>query len=66
MALLWGVSAYQIEEFKTNMDHAIHDVFEILKKQGAVKPGDKIVFTAGLPFSVRRGTNMLRIEKIPE
>jgi pyruvate kinase len=66
MSLFWGVSAFQIEEFKTNMDHAIHDVFKILKKQGAVKTGDKIVFTAGLPFSVRRGTNMLRIEIIPE
>lgn len=65
MALFWGVSGFQIEQFKSNMDLAIHDVFEILKSSGALKAGDTIVFTAGLPFSNRRGTNMLRIEKIP-
>jgi pyruvate kinase len=66
MALYWGVCGYQIAEFKSNMDHAIHDVFEILKKKGALKSKDMVVLTAGLPFSTRRGTNMLRIEKIPD
>ncbi len=66
MALYWGVSGFQIDQFKSNMDLAIHDVFEILKTGGALKAGDTIVFTAGLPFSTRRGTNMLRIEKIPD
>jgi pyruvate kinase len=37
----------------------------VLKTSGALKAKDTIVFTAGLPFSTRRGTNMLRIETIP-
>ena len=66
MALIWGVAGFQIEAFKSNMDHAIHDVFEILKKKGVLRAKDTIVLTAGLPFSTRRGTNMLRIEKVPD
>jgi pyruvate kinase len=65
MALYWGVSGFKIEQFKSNMDHAIKDVFDVLKTSGALKAKDTIVFTAGLPFSTRRGTNMLRIETIP-
>ena len=62
--LIWGVIPYSLHEFGDNMDEAIADVLNIIKRKGPVKKGDKIVITAGLPFHSRRGTNMLRIEEI--
>jgi pyruvate kinase len=65
MALYWGVSGLIVPEFKENIDDAITDVSNTLKKTGLVSSGNRIVVTAGLPFSLRRRTNMLRIEEIP-
>jgi pyruvate kinase len=62
--LVWGVKPYSLHEFGDNMDEAITDVLNIIKRKGPVKKGDKIVITAGLPFHSRRGSNMLRIEEI--
>ena len=64
MAILWGVQAVKVDEFKDNIDEAIEDVENDLIKIGVVRPGDKVIITAGLPFSLRRGTNMLRIEEV--
>ena len=64
MAILWGVQAVKVDEFKDNIDEAIADVENDLIKIGVVRPGDKVIITAGLPFSLRRGTNMLRIEEV--
>ena len=64
MAIFWGVQAIKIEEFKDNIDEAIEDVENHLVKLGLVHPGDKVIVTAGLPFYLRRGTNMLRIEEV--
>jgi pyruvate kinase len=36
----------------------------MLRAKGIVAPGDTLVFTAGLPFYKKRGTNMLRIETV--
>ena len=62
--LFWGVIPYSLHEFADNMDEAITDILSIIKRKTPVKKGDKIVFTAGLPFHTRRGTNMMRIEEI--
>jgi pyruvate kinase len=62
--LVWGVIPYSLHEFGDNMDEAITDILNIVKRRSPVKKGDKIVITAGLPFHSRRGTNMLRIEEI--
>jgi pyruvate kinase len=64
MALYWGVRGYTFKEFADNIDHAIKDVTIFLKKEKLVKPGDRIVTTAGLPLFERRNTNMLRIDEI--
>ena len=65
MALYWGVSGLIVPEFKENIDDAITDVSNTLKKTGLISSGNRIVVTAGLPFALRRRTNMLRIEEIP-
>jgi pyruvate kinase len=62
--LIWGVFPYSLHEFGDNMDQAIKDILNVLRRKGLVKKGDKIVITAGLPFHSRRGTNMLRVEEI--
>jgi len=64
--LVWGVIPYSLHEFGDNMDEAITDILDIIKRKSPVKNGDKIVITAGLPFHSRRGTNMLRIEEITD
>jgi pyruvate kinase len=63
-ALWWGVHGYMIDELHTNIDHAIDNIIEMLRAKGIVAPGDTLVFTAGLPFYKKRGTNMLRIETV--
>jgi pyruvate kinase len=64
MALLWGVAGYIVQEFKDNIDDAIQDVMQLLKEESVIKSGDRVVITAGLPFYLRRRTNMLRIEEV--
>ncbi len=64
LPLLWGVTALLTGEFQENIDSVIEDLKTQLVVMGIVKPGDTIVFTAGIPFRQRRSTNMLRVEEI--
>ena len=64
MSLLWGVSSFAVPEFKDNIEDALNDMSKLLQKEKILKKGDRIVVTAGLPFTLRRRTNMLRIEKV--
>ena len=64
--LVWGVIPYFIKEFNDNFEDAIIDILQIIKEKKVAKKGDKIIITAGLPFHLKRGTNMLRIEEIKD
>ncbi len=64
MSLLWGVQAFPTREFGDNLDEVIADGLKTLEERGVVRKGDRVIITAGVPFSLRRGTNMLRIEEI--
>ena len=64
LSLVWGVRGYLLESLGENIESAIDDVKILLKTKKVLKKGDKIIFTAGLPFFMRRITNMLRIEEI--
>lgn len=64
MALVWGVQGYLIPDFKENIDDAVEEMRLALIKMKAVKQGNKIIITAGLPFNKRRNTNMMRIEEV--
>ena len=50
------------KEFSDNMDVAVHEIIGMLLKLGKIAKGDTLVFTAGIPFYKKLGTNMLRIE----
>jgi pyruvate kinase len=64
MSLLWGVQAFRTREFGDNLDDVIEDGLKILREKGLVQKGDRVIITAGVPFTQRRATNMLRIEEI--
>ena len=64
LALYWGVTGFITNEFHRNIDEVVENLKRELLEKDIVLPKDTLVFTAGLPFSHRRKTNMLRIEKI--
>ncbi|MGQ0520836.1 MAG: pyruvate kinase [Actinomycetota bacterium] len=63
-SLVWGVCAVLSRPFEGDIDDAVTEVVESLEGLGAVARGDTMVLTAGLPFSGRSETNMLRIEQL--
>ena len=64
LALIWGIQTFSVSEFKENIDDAVKDIKDLLLSNSIVKTGDTLVITAGLPFTMRSKTNMLRIEEI--
>ncbi|WP_028972844.1 pyruvate kinase [Spirochaeta cellobiosiphila] len=64
LAVYWGVRGVLVPDFNDNIDHAVQEVIDELKKEGMTKEGDILVVTAGLPFTAKRDTNMLRIETV--
>ena len=64
LCLVWGVQGYLIPEFKDNIDDAVADMKQVLLNGKSVKQGNKIIITAGLPFTKRQNTNMMRIEEM--
>ena len=64
LALYWGVWGVLTSGFGDNIDDAVRQVNEQLKRQGFVADGDTVVYTAALPFTAHRDTNMLRIEQL--
>jgi len=65
LALYWGVWGISISTFGDNIDDAVRQVTALLKNGGFVKKDERVVFTAALPFTAHKDTNMLRIEQIP-
>jgi len=64
LALYWGVWGISISTFGNNIDDAVRQVTALLKNGGYVKKDERVVFTAALPFTAQKDTNMLRIEQI--
>jgi pyruvate kinase len=64
MTLLWGVSPFLLEEPFESIDSLVEHLMEGFRRDQFVSPGDKLVFTAGLPFARKRSTNMIRVEEV--
>jgi len=64
LALYWGVWGVPTSGFGDNIDDAVRQVNAQLRGAGLVASGDTVVYTAALPFTAHRDTNMLRIERI--
>ncbi|HXK60827.1 MAG TPA: pyruvate kinase [Acidobacteriota bacterium] len=63
MSLLWGVTPFLLDLPFEDLDQVIRHVLSQLTEQGIVRPGQNVVFTAGLPFGEKRTTNTVRIEQ---
>ncbi len=63
-SLIWGVSAILATTVYKDVSEAITDVCNNLKKRGLVVAGDRIVFIAGVPFFMKKHSNMMIIETI--
>ena len=64
MTLLWGVTPFLLTGRCQNESEAIEVLKKALRDDGFVRPGDRLIFTAGLPFGIPGNTNMLRIEEV--
>ncbi len=64
LALYWGVWGVLIPQFRDNIDKAVEELLSRFRNADIVKSGEKIIITAGLPFTAKRETNMMRIETV--
>lgn len=65
LSLIWGVKAVPTRDFGDDLEAAVAAIISHLTERQSVKPGDRLVLTAGIPFGDRRTTNTMRIEEIP-
>lgn len=63
LSLSWGVRAFFYDE-EDNIDQIIHDMIQILKTRGFLKPGDTVVNTGSIPVHLHLPTNLLKITKV--
>ena len=62
-SIVRGVSAFQIGE-NIDINDAIYQATEILRKKGLVNKGDKLVFVGGIPMHKREPVNMVKISAV--
>lgn len=62
-ALQWGVAPILVENLR-DLEVLIARCLEESKKEELLKPGDKVVISAGLPLDVPGNTNMVRVETV--
>lgn len=60
MELVWGVRVMYINSYSSS-DEAMSQIQTILKEEGLIVKGDKLVFTLGLPVVEKAKTNSLRV-----
>lgn len=63
LALVWGVHAVKSQEIST-FSEAVQNGCLVAESEGFAQVNDRIVLTAGVPFSVSGSTNILRIARI--
>ena len=63
LSLVWGVIP-QLADRVPNYGAMLDVARESLLAQGFLKPGDRIVVTAGVPFEVPGTTNLLKVETV--
>ena len=61
LTLSWGVYPFKTEEL-ADTDDLITRSRKVALETGLVRPGEKIVITAGIPFRVPGSTNLLKVE----
>jgi pyruvate kinase len=64
LAFTWGVQGILMEDLTSNIDDALTTVETRLRELNHVRSGARLVLTAGLPFSERKATNMVRVDEV--
>ena len=65
MALVWGVTPLQIQEFAT-IDEMISIIVRTAHEKRLVDRGDRLVIIAGVPFGIDGQTNLIKIHTVGE
>lgn len=63
LALVWGVETALIKE-DSKTDHAVQAALRAARESRLVKPGDRVVVTAGVPTGIAGHTNMIQVREI--
>jgi len=63
LCLVWGVTPLYTSEFRDTEEMVARSI-ELAKQAGLVKPGEKVVITAGTPIGVPGRTNLIRAEVV--
>ncbi len=64
LSLVRGVEGFEIDK-KIDIHDAINHSMESLKKARFIKPGDKLVYVAGIPMIRREAVNTISIMEVP-
>ena len=64
LALVWGVHPVPVRDVAD--EHEMVEVAcEAAVREGAARPGDRLVIAAGVPFGASGTTNMIRVAEVP-
>lgn len=64
LALVWGVQPYLMEK-ALDTDEMIQKSIQKAAEENAVRSGDTIILTAGVPLDTALKTNMIQVQRIP-
>ncbi len=64
LTLIWGIHGVLMPDLTSHIDEALAEVEARLRDQGLVQRGDRMLLTAGVPFSERKATNMVRVDEV--
>jgi pyruvate kinase len=60
MSLVWGVRGFYYDQYEST-DQTFTDVIEVLKANGLVKKGDRVIHTASMPILKKSMANSIKI-----
>ena len=60
LALVWGVHAVVTDDAH-DVDDMVTRAVHIARQEDFVKPGERVIIIAGLPFGTPGATNMIRV-----
>jgi pyruvate kinase len=63
LALVWGVTPLMVGSAR-DTDTLIDESVAVAQKSGALKPGDLVVITAGVPVGIAGTTNLIKVHTV--
>ena len=64
LALVWGVHPVRVRDI-VNEREMVELACEVSVREGAARPGERIVIAAGVPFGTSGTTNLIQVAEIP-